>query len=191
MSDQNEQTLDQATMLCESIAKFNRSVQLRNGMHMRIGKRITFIIRVGMFSMAIVAVAFLLLVLVLSSKIYIMVDAMDVMNKYFSSMADNMAKMDHVIKYMDRDVGAMPAIVSEVQGMNIAVQTLHRSVTTMSGDLATMTGNVGRMGGSVAHMTGNFQKMDSSVSGIGQDVNTMSQPMKVFDSFRSMMPMSW
>ncbi|CAK0748855.1 conserved hypothetical protein [Gammaproteobacteria bacterium] len=191
MSEFSESPLDQATMLCESITRFNHAVQLRNEMHMRIGKRITFIIRVGMFSMAVVAVAFLLLVLVLSSKIHIMVNAMDIMNGHFTSMADNMNKMNTVIQDMDGNVGTMPTIVSEIQRMNVAMQTLHQSVATISGNLAAMTGNVGRMGGNVARMTSDFQRMDSSVSGIGYDVNTMSQPMKVFDSFRSMMPMSW
>ncbi|CAK0754446.1 conserved hypothetical protein [Gammaproteobacteria bacterium] len=189
MSDHDEPTTNQSLLLCESIAKFNHAVLLRNEMHMRIGKRITFIIRIGMFSMAVVAVAFLLLMVVLSSRMHVMVDTMDIMNHHFSSMSDNMAAMNTVIQKMDRNVGAMSAIVSEVQRMDVAVQTLHQSVAVISGNLSNMTDNVGRMGNNVARMTGNFQQMDSSVYGIGYDVNTMSQPMKVFDSFRSMMPM--
>jgi len=179
----NEQEL-----LMESIQKFRHAMKLRSGMNMRLGRRITSIIRVGMVGISVMALAMLMLMVTLAFQMVNVVDAMENMNKHFSTMADDMKQMQLVIVRMDQHMQAMPRIVGNVQDMEKSVTSMGTNMHTISEHMGVMKQNIQQLSVSVASMDSTFVTMDDAVLGIGQQVNTMSAPMKVFNSMRSITP---
>jgi uncharacterized protein YoxC len=186
--DPAQGSADEQQLLSDSIQKFRHAMQLRSAMSIRLGKRITSIIRVGMISVSVMALAMLMLMVTLAFQMVHVVDAMENMNKHFSTMADDMKQMQLVIVKMDANMGAMPQIVDNVQEMEQSVTSMGRNMHTISDRLGVMNRNVQQLSISVASMDSTFVMMDQSVFDIGRQVNTMSSPMKTFNSMRSFTP---
>jgi uncharacterized protein YoxC len=141
-----------------------------------------------MISVSVMALAMLMLMVTLAFQMVHVVDAMENMNKHFSTMADDMKQMQLVIVKMDANMGAMPQIVDNVQEMEQSVTSMGRNMHTISDRLGVMNRNVQQLSISVASMDSTFVMMDQSVFDIGRQVNTMSSPMKTFNSMRSFTP---
>jgi uncharacterized protein YoxC len=182
------QELDPNAMLQEAVRRISHAVELRNEMHIRIAKRVTAIIRIGMISLGIVGIAMVLLVFMLSYKMNFMIQAMQTMNSHFRSMSDNMSQMRILIVDMEKHVRSMPTIVTEVEKMDSTVRMMRADIDTISTRMDTMNSKITQVGGNVARMTHTFNSMDKAVYGMGRDVNTMSAPMKNFNWMRSVVP---
>lgn len=183
------ENLTDQELIRESAEKAFYSIELRNHMQLRLATRITSIIRIGMIGTGAMSVAVLLLILVLSYYLKDMIVAMDVMNKHFTSMAEDMAEMEQRIAQMDLAVAAMPAIVEDVGAMNQSIVHMSDDIHTISASMTNMQTRMHSVSKNMVTMSQTFQAMDGAVYGIGRDVNTMSEPMKGFNAFRSFMPM--
>ncbi|MBF0157902.1 MAG: hypothetical protein HQL58_00085 [Magnetococcales bacterium] len=179
-------TLEQHQALRQAADDFKKAMAIRNNFNIRIARRVTAILRVGMVSMGVVAIIFLLLLLVLTSKITYMIDVIDTMNYQFTSMAKDMATMRTVIVQMDQHVATLPVIVQEIGTMKGSVSSLHHNIDDIAARMKGIDDSLTTITYNVGNMTNTFRVMDGHVNGIGHDVQRMSRPMKLFNSMTPM-----
>lgn len=183
--------LDDQVMLRDSIAKFKTALDYRDVIHLRIAKRVTLIIRVGMISLAVIAIALLLLVFVLTYYIQDAITALETMNRHFRSMQTDMVVMKSKVSEMDSRVASLPMIVNSVSSMDQAVGALNADIGIMLGKIRSMNLHMNYLTGNVATMTNQFAVMDASVYGIARGVNTMSSAMRPLNTLMDMFPFRW
>lgn len=175
-------TQEQHEALRQSVAHFRDAMDVRSRLNLRVAMRVTAILRVGMISLGVVAIIFLFLLFVLTSKITYMIDVIDTMNTQFTSMSKDMGEMRGVIVQMDQYMSTMPVIVQEVGAMQGSVSTLNGHISEIATRMQTIDKGLTRITQHVGNMTGTFRVMDGSVNRIDQDVHRMSRPMKLFNS---------
>ena len=122
----------------KTMADFLESMQLRDALTVRIGRRTSQIIRVGAITVSLLSFAIMYLTASLSKDMVRMVDRMDEISITMQSMNTSMS----------------------------SVPTMAKSVGTMSRDV-----NV---------MTQQMHYLNSNVGSLGNDVNRMSAPMRMF-----------
>jgi len=171
-----------------AILKFKDAMDTRDQLNLRLAQRITSIIRVGMFSIAIVASAMFFLMVILAVKIDPIIDAMGKMNVSFTIMANDMNKMRKIIASMDDNMNNMPTISQNVQQMGGAVQQMRDDMGSMSQRMGSMNSHIQQVEQQVGRMSHTFSSMDGAVTGISHNVHTLSKPMQPFNTMRSMMP---
>lgn len=176
-------TLEQHETLRQAVVHFKEAMDVRSRLNLRVAIRVTSILRVGMISLGVVAVIFLFLLLVLTSKITYMIDVIDTMNSQFTSMSKDMGEMRRVIVQMDQHMATMPTIVQEVDGMKGTVSSLNGHIGTIATKMQAIDKGLANITTHVGNMTATFRVMDGSVNRIGQDVNRISRPMKLFNTF--------
>jgi methyl-accepting chemotaxis protein len=175
--------LETQTLLRDSILRFNHAMSLRGEMNLRLAKRITAIIRIGMISLAVIVLAIGLLVAILAWQMQYIVTAMSTMNTHFSAMAKNMVTMRDTITLMEAKVQSMPTIVREIEAMDASMAVMNTDIERISQRMDRMNTSVAQVTHNVLRMSQTFAHMDNAVSGIGTDVNTMSSPMRMFNNF--------
>jgi uncharacterized protein YoxC len=183
--------LDDQAMLRESIAKFKTALDYRDVSHLRIAKRVTLIIRIGMISLAVIALALLLLVFVLTYYIQDAITALETMNRHFRSMQTDMVVMKSKVSEMDTRVASLPMIVNSVSSMDQAVGALNADIGIMLGKIRSMNLHMNDLTGNVATMTNQFAVMDASVYAIARGVNTMSSAMRPLNNLIDLFPFRW
>ncbi len=167
----------------EMAAKFKDIFEQRFSMHLRVARRTTALIRIGMFSLGVIAVSMLLLVLTLTYQIKPMIDAVITMNQHFTSIADNMMVMRDAIREMEANVANMPVMATEMNNMQASVGEMTESMNNLARRMNTLDTNMAGITQSVARMTGTFAVMNQTVGAMEYDVNRMSGPMRAFNSF--------
>lgn len=168
-------------MLKDAALKLNRAMEIRFEMHLRVARRVTKVIRVGMTSLAVAAVAMSLLVFSLTYHMMDMIEAIDTMNHHFTNISNDMVAMREAITRMDHSVAAMPTIVEEVELMDGTVQQMRGNVLVLSQRLHNINGNMDAITGNIVRMTNGFGAMNQTVFNMGVDINRMSGPMKMFN----------
>lgn len=176
-------------LLRQSVDQMRHAVGVRDQLHVRVGSRVTSIIRVQMVTLAIASIGMTLLVGVLAWHFRYMVEAMETMNTHFRQMSEDMTTMQQVIVRMDSHMKGMPSISGDVVTMDRIIGNMRSDMNIIATSMNAMNQDILQVQGSVVRMTNTFDAMDTAVLGIGRDVNTMSAPMKDFNSIRSMMPM--
>ncbi|MBF0185658.1 MAG: hypothetical protein HQM06_14905 [Magnetococcales bacterium] len=169
-------------MLRQAVIDFREAMRLRGSLNLRVAIRVTTVLRTGMISLAVVAVVFLLLLALVSSKLEFMIGVMDTMNTQFTSMAKDMAQMRQVIERMDTYMASLPPIVGEVEQMNGTVSALGGDIQVIAKRVHQIEENLGGITVSVDAMSKTFQGMDLTVRGIDFNVHRMSRPMKMFNN---------
>ncbi|MBF0161633.1 MAG: hypothetical protein HQL88_05020 [Magnetococcales bacterium] len=175
-------TLEQHAALRQAAEHFKQAMEVRSGLNLRVAKRVTAILRVGMISMGVVVVIFLLLLFVLTSKITHMIDIIDTMNRQFTSMAEDMGAMRAVIVQMDQRMTALPVIVTEIGTMQESVASLNKHIHDIGGRMQGIDKSLANITSNVGNMTSTFRVMDGTVHGINWDVQRMARPMKLFNA---------
>jgi uncharacterized protein YoxC len=181
-------TPEQHLAIRQAAADFKRSMEIRSSLNLRVARRVTAILRIGMISFAVIAVLMIAMIGAFTSKMGDMMVALDTMNRQFTSMAGNMRQMRHTMDTMNTHISLLPIIASETSLMTVTVGSLEGTVSTMSGEVGTINQGIGNITQDVGQMTGTFRVLEPTVQGIGRNVNQMSKPMKMFQQMMPMMP---
>jgi hypothetical protein len=166
----------------EIAVKFRQILDQRFEMQLRVARRTTAIIRIGMISLGVMAVSMLFLVLTLTYQMTPMIAAVQTMNAHFTNISNNMVTMRDAIQEMDGNVAHMPAMATEMAQMQQSVREMTGSMDTLAQRMRNLDGNMAGITTSVGRMTSTFAVMNQTVSGMNYDVNRMSGPMKTFNS---------
>lgn len=168
--------------------RFNRILEQRSEMHLRVAKRVTAIIRVGIFSVGAVALGYAVLLYELMGHFDSTATILATMNKSFGVMTQDMGRVRQSIASMNQSVSVMPAIVQHVETISSSVDTMNQDVGRLYGEVGSLDGHMIGVAINVNRMNHTFGGMNHTVLGIGREVDTMSGPMKVYNGMRSMIP---
>lgn len=163
-------------MVSTTMRDFRESMEYSREMSVKIGRRTTQIIRMGMLSVLILGIVMAYLITTMAGdfgriteQMMAVSKNMESMENHFESVNARMAEMQIHLARMNHSVGVLPQMNRSV-GVLPAMQN---TLGTMSTNLASMDKNVAGMHNAVGHMTGSMQRMDSQM-------NKMSRPMDYF-----------
>ena len=178
-----EITTDQEKLIRQATEDFKRAMEIRGSMNVRVAKRVTAILRIGMVSFGIVTVILLLMLYAFTSKMDEMIVVLDTMNTQFTSMSEDMTTMRKTLYGMERDIAYVPAIThatigirNTVGGMRTQVGGMQETITDLNGEVYTITSNV-------SNINLQLRTLDPAVQHIGRDVYRISGPMRLFNDF--------
>jgi uncharacterized phage infection (PIP) family protein YhgE len=184
--------------ICEIVAgvmrDFRAGMDNSHQLSLRIGRRTTQIIRMGLFSVLALAAAMFYLITILTAdfgritdKMVIMSETMGRMEAHFADVSGKLANIESSMNTMNNSVLVLPDInvtlgrmnqntasmSSDIHLMGGDLGEIQGDVSTMSQDLETMDRNVGGLNAAVQNMTGSVQHMTNRV-------RTISRPMEMF-----------
>lgn len=162
-------------------ASFRGILDQQFAMHVRVARRTTALIRIGMISLAVIGVAMLLLLMTLAYQINPMIEAVDTMNRHFTNISQDMKVMKEAILEMEGNVAQMPAMSKEMDRMQGSVRDMTGAMDSLAQRMGNLDGNMASITQSVTHMTRTFAVMNQTVGIMGADVNRMSGPMRAFN----------
>ena len=105
-----EITADQEAHIRQATEDFHRAMEIRNAMSVRVAKRVTAILRIGMVSLGLVTIILMMMLYAFTSKMGEMIVALNTMNTEFSSMAQDMTAMKTTLYDMEHNVAHVPTI---------------------------------------------------------------------------------
>lgn len=176
-----EITADQEARIRQATEDFHRAMEIRNAMSVRVAKRVTAILRIGMVSLGVVTIILMMMLYAFTSKMGDMIVALNTMNTEFSSMAQDMTAIRTTLYDMDHNVAHVPAITRATADMTGTVGIMRSSVETMQQTIGRLDNEVRATSGQVGNMTWHIRTLDPAVQHMGRDVNRMSGPMRMFN----------
>jgi len=167
----------------QAIEDFSVAMEIRSSTSVRVAKRVTAILRIGMVSFGVVTLILLLMLYAFTSKMDEMIVALNTMNMQFSSMSADMTKMRTTLYSMERDISYVPVITLATRDIRGTVGEMRVEVDRMNGTIADLNQEVYGITNQVNSMTWQISSLDPAVQYISRDVNRMSGPMRAFNIF--------
>jgi outer membrane murein-binding lipoprotein Lpp len=178
-----EITTEQEQRLLEATEAFQTAMLIRNSMSVRVARRVTAILRIGMVSLGVVTIILLFMLYAFTSKMDEMIVALDTMNQKFSSMAQDMTAMKTTLVGMEGNISHVPAIVQATTDINGSVNEMRTGVGDMQETIGNLNSGVHAITNQVGNMAWQLRALDPAVQHMGHDVNRMSGPMRMFNIF--------
>ena len=178
-----EITAEQEARVRQATEDFRKAMEIRNAMSVRVAKRVTAILRIGMVSLGMVTIILMIMLYAFTSKMGEMIVALNTMNTQFSSMAQDMSAMKTTLYGMEHNVAHVPAITRAPTDMTGTVGIMRSSVGTMQQTIDKLNHEVHTMTSQVGNMAWQIRTLDPAVQHMGRDVNRMSGPMRMFNIF--------
>lgn len=179
--------LDSET-LARAMDDFFQAMALRTDRNVRVGKRVTAMLRIGMVSFALFAALMTAMIWAFTDRVRVMTDVLGTMQTQFTEMADNMTTMRSTIDGLERDMRSFSVITAEMQTMRSTVSGMKSDMNIMSDRVSVMNSEVALITGNTAQMNQSFRVLSPSVARIGAAVAHGSGPMKTFNN---LFPFPW
>lgn len=171
----------------QALLMFNEAMEKREALSIRIGKRTTQILRFGIMSILMISGLMFFLIQSLSKHIDTMASnithistTMGSMDKSFTLVTQQLARMDTTMTGLNQHVNMMSQDIHSVPQMNSTLHQLNQSVETMGRSMKSMTGDMGVLNQSTAGINQQFSTLIQQVGKMTYNVNQMSRPMKFF-----------
>jgi hypothetical protein len=180
-----------AAAVSRALDDFFRAMDLRTNRNVRVGKRVTLMLRVGVVSLVLLALLMAGMIWAFTDRVGVMIGVLGTMRTEFSGMAGNMTEMHRILGGLERDMASFSVVTDEMDVMRSTVSEMTGEVQEMAGRMAIMSGDVNLVTGNVANMNQSFRLLGPSVSAIGAKVDRGSGPMKTFydvSPFSGMLP---
>ncbi len=178
-----EITEEQEELVRQATEDFKKAMGIRNSTSIRVAKRVTAILRIGMVSFGVITLILILMLFAFTSKMDEMIVALDTMNRQFSSMSENMTMIKSTMNSMERNIGHVPVITRATMGISSSVAGMRAEVDGMKGTIASLNQEVYVITNQVSNMNGQIRSIDPAVQYMSRDVNRMSGPMRLFNKF--------
>jgi hypothetical protein len=131
-------TTEQEARIRQATEDFHRAMEIRNAMSVRVAKRVTAILRIGMVSLGVVTIILMMMLYAFTSKMGDMIVALNTMNTEFSSMAQDMTTMKTTLYDMEHNVAHVPAITRATADMTGRMAGMSHAVNSMGYDVNEM-----------------------------------------------------
>ncbi len=181
-----EITVAQEQQLLRATQDFSRAMEIRNSMSVRVARRVTAILRIGMVSLGAVTLILLMMLYAFTSKMDEMIIALNTMNEEFSSMSQDMTLMKTTLYGMERNISHVPAITQATSDITGTVGEMRAEVDNMTQAIGSLNNQTHGITSQVSNMTWQMRGLDPAVQHMGRDVNRMSGPMRMFNIFNPM-----
>jgi len=178
-----EITEDQEKLIRRATEDFIKAMDIRSATNVRVARRVTAILRIGMVSFGAVSLILLLMLYAFTSKMDEMIVALDTMNRQFSSMSDDMTLIRSTMHAMERSISYVPAITLATSDIRNTVGEMRAEVDAMKATVASLNRETYGITNQVNDMTLQMNLLDPAVQHMGRDVNRMSGPMRMFNNF--------
>lgn len=177
------QPLEDAEHLDQAIERFARIIERIQIRQSQAEHKLLNLYRMAAIAFALVVASLSFLVIILSQQFPAMTGAITDMNDRFTTVANNMARMDRSVSHMESSMERFPEIVANLDGMNASVTEMALDVRTMRAVMGVMDEQMKTMSLSVADMRQSFELMEANLLRIGHDVSRLSAPAKMFNQF--------
>jgi uncharacterized protein YoxC len=175
MSLHDEQQVDQLMVRFEALI---RRIEARQT---RLESRLAFLYQL-VFGAVIVLVASLsFLTIILSRQLPDATAAVTRLNDKFAVVADDMVGIERSVRIIDETMETLPEMIGHVDRIHGGVAFMSQDVTEMSSAVSAIERSVGTMTGSLTDMRQSFEFVEHNVLRMRQDVDRLSQPMRLFN----------
>ena len=178
-----ELTTDQEKMIQQAAQDFKAAMEIRGSMNVRVAKRVTAILRIGMVSFGVVTLILVFMLYAFTSKMADMIVVLDTMNTQFTSMSEDMKTMRVTISHMEDNISYVPAITQATIGISNTVGDMRGEIGVMEDTVSSLNNGVYGITSNVSNMNLQLRSLDPAVQHIGRDVYRMSGPMRLFNDF--------
>ena len=176
-------TVEQEKQIRRATEDFIKAMEIRSATNVRVARRVTAILRIGMVSFGVLALILLLMLYSFTSKMDEMIVALSTMNMQFSSMSEDMTLMRSTLSSMERSISYVPAITLATRDITSTVGEMRAEVDGMKATIVSLDHEIYGITNQVNNMTSQISLLDPTVQHIGRDVNRMSGPMRMFNKF--------
>jgi len=175
MSPKDEANLELA------IDKLDRVIRALGEHNFQLEQRLATLYRSFFVAFSLLVLSISFLVIILSRQMPDIAHAIATMNAYFTTVSNEMSRVDRSMRIMKQNLGSMPHIITHVDRINGDMTYLSNDVGTMATTMDNMDDNMGRMTVNMADMRNSFEAMDQTVYGMGRSVDQMSKPMHMIN----------
>lgn len=175
--------IEEDKLLHLALKHFTHIMSLRSDLNLRVAKRVTFLLRTSFMGFGLIIGAFFVMALILSTHIKHVTTTITTMNTHFTHMNDDMDQMLIAMGSMDKNVNTLPDMVAHINKMYHSVDRMADDMRVIHANMASINHSMGSLSQKVTDMKISFRYLDSSMSTMRNNVNHMSSPMKLFNSF--------
>lgn len=180
--------MKQQEIVRQAVAHFQEAMDTRTKMAVRIGRRVTFIIRTSAIAFTLVACVMLFLITVIFTTTQNVIETIVTMNRHFDQMTQDMRIMHKKMVQMEGHLQSMPLITTEIGAMNVSMANIQQRTGRMSDNMVLMEEGVYRIGGDTYQIKQSFEQMDYEMSEMDYEMNQISRPMRSFNDFFPFVP---
>lgn len=178
----NSADLDAQTV-ARALEDFFQAMDLRTERNVRVAKRVTSMLRVGMASIALFAALMAIMIWVFTDRIREITGVLATMHGEFTQMSENMSDMRSIITTMEQDMASFAVVTDQMRSMRTTISGMNDNVGLMAGRMDVMNTDVNLITTSVTHMGQSFRLLSPAVSDIGTSVGRGAAPMNTFNNF--------
>ncbi len=172
---------EEARLIRETLDDFKVGMRLRGEINLRVARRVTLILRLGMVSVALFSLVMLFMLSAFSGQVKEMRGALMTMNNQFSSISQDMARIRNILVVMEGRVAEIDTLASHTSAIAGSMLSVDRSMGLITDDVAALRQEVDGITAQVQQMQGEFRGLEPTVHGIGRDVHRMGGPMRLFN----------
>ncbi len=170
----------------ETMTAFNQAMHERGELSLRIARRTTQIIRVGVLGMLVINAVLFFLVYTLSTRIGNMTDSvvtlsgrLNNIDSNFSSMTQSVQQMAESVNTMNTNMAGMREDMTSLPAMASSVNELNTHILGINGYMGGMYNTMYKLQQDTGQINYQLGIMNSQVGAMVKDVDTMSGPMKM------------
>lgn len=170
----------------EAMMAFNQAMHERGELSLRIARRTTQIIRIGVLGMLVINAVLFFLVYTLSTRIGNMTDSVVTMSgrlnnidSNFSSMTQSVQQMAESVNTMNTNMAGMRKDMASLPVMTSSVNELNTHILGINGYMGGMYNTMYKLQQDTGQINYQLGIMNSQVGAMVKDVDTMSGPMKM------------
>lgn len=183
MTTEHETQTESANMVESTLIEFNRAIKSQE----QLNRRSSFMVQFGIIFIIAAAIGAFYMVWSLKTE-------MQQMNDYIANMSKDVSVMSRSMSTMKSSMGSMEQGIDEVVGYtnsisraivqsdnSVAVMThIANSVGSMQQDFKSLNQNVSSVNYNLNSINKHIQSLNNKLGVMGQDVNRMSSPVKMF-----------
>jgi hypothetical protein len=167
--------------MARAVEDFRHAMQLRRAITLRVAKRVTALLRIGIFSVAFFAILLTVIIWIFTDRTQDMTAVLGTMQEQFAGMADNMDSMRTSLARIENDMAAFTIVSHEMNGMRATIAAIDDEVGRMGAQVGLIRQHVTLVGGHTVNMAQSFRLLTPAVSSIGARVAKGSEPSKTFN----------
>ncbi|TVP92728.1 MAG: hypothetical protein EA347_01455 [Thioalkalivibrio sp.] len=174
---------DQDKMVETALERFDHIHALHVQGSAALAQRLNFLYRVTFLGLALVLGALFFLVIVISAQMHNMNRVIAVLNDHVGEINQDMNRMLATVSRLDRNMEGMSGIVLRMDDINGSVETIAVDMVEVNRHMAALDRDVDQLSAHVGDMRQSFNAVDGNMGLLANDMQHLSQPMRLFNQF--------
>lgn len=179
----SEENLSDALQLEEGLQRFQNILSVRDKLNRRVAGRLTFLTRFTMVSLASLVVAFVLFMLVMSSKVADLSYSIYSVEQNYAKVSNNIALMNSGIQEVRGNIHTIAEMSTVLKKVDQETTTLTMNMGKLNHNLSNVTTSLYGMQASAKQIDDSFNQMEHSVYQLQSDVRDISKPVRFINKF--------